>query len=234
MDLFSINPIGEVSSPFKTKFGLPRQPGIVLSVESKIRLFEEFSHIDFFRGLEDFSHIWILFIFHHNIVSGFNKLVRPPRLGGNKKAGVFSTRSPFRPNFIGMSAVELLDIEYGKNTILTVRGGDFADKTPVVDIKPYVKFADLINNSKSKVFDSKPEKSFDVEFSSEVKQVLKNKNKLRQQLKEVLSYDLRPGYCSEDHQDKVYGMEFENYNIKFEVKGRILYVKEMIKSLGRS
>jgi tRNA-Thr(GGU) m(6)t(6)A37 methyltransferase TsaA len=234
MKEYTINPIGEVVSPFKTKFGLPRQPGIILSVESKIRLFEEFSHPDFFRGIENFSHIWVIFIFHHNISSGFNKLVRPPRLGGNKKAGVFASRSPFRPNFTGISAVELVGIEYGENTVLTVKGADFADKTPVVDIKPYVKYADSLENSESKNFDLKPDNSFSVEFLPQAEKFLEGNKKLKQQLCEVLSHDTRPGYYCEEHDGKIFGMEFDTFDIRFEVKGSVLYVKEIVKSLGRS
>lgn len=234
MNPFSIYPVGEVLSPFKTKFGLPRQPGIIPSVESKIRLFEEFSDPDYLRGIENFSHIWILFIFHHNIASGFKKLVRPPRFGGNKKAGVFASRSPFRPNFTGMSAVELVDVEYGRNTVLTVKGADFADRTPVIDIKPYVKYADCIENSECNVFDLKPEKSFYVEFSCEAESFLTNNKKLKQLIEEVLSYDPRPGYYSENSDYKIFGMEFDTFDIRFEVKGKILYVKEIVKSLGRS
>jgi tRNA-Thr(GGU) m(6)t(6)A37 methyltransferase TsaA len=231
MDQFTIKPVGEIISPFKTKFGLPRQSGIISSVESKICLFEEFSNKDFFRGIENFSHLWILFIFHHNISSGFNKLVRPPRLGGNKKVGVFSSRSPFRPNFTGMSAVELVDIKYQRNTVLTVKGGDFADKTPVIDIKPYIKYADSIEKSECKIFDSKPQKVFDVEFSLQAEEFLKDKKILKENIEEILSYDPRPGYL-ENNCPKNFGMEFDSLDIRFEVKGKILYIKEIVKSLG--
>ncbi|MCB9480213.1 MAG: tRNA (N6-threonylcarbamoyladenosine(37)-N6)-methyltransferase TrmO [Desulfobacteraceae bacterium] len=233
MDKFTISPVGEIISPFKTKFGLPRQSGIISSVESKICLFEEFSDKDFFRGIENFSHLWILFIFHHNISSGFNKLVRPPRLGGNKKIGVFSSRSPFRPNFTGMSAVELVGVEFGKNTVLTVRGGDFADKTPVIDIKPYIKYADSIEKSECKNFGSKPEKKFEIKFSLQAEDFLKDNEILKESINEILSYDPRPSYL-ENNCSKSFGMEFDNVDIRFEVKGKVLYIKEIVKSLGGS
>jgi tRNA-Thr(GGU) m(6)t(6)A37 methyltransferase TsaA len=227
MNKYQVSPIGEVLSPFREKFGIPRQAGIIPTVESKIRLYDEFSDSDFVRGLENFSHIWVIFLFHENIEKGWKKMVRPPRLGGNKKVGVFASRAPFRPNFIGTSAVKLINIEHGKNIFLTVQGADIADKTPVIDIKPYVKFADAVDNADSGVFNNPPEKKFNVLFSEQAKSVCSLNKGLEAKLIEVLSYDIRPAYIEKDGGARIFGIKFESYNIRFSTEKETLYILEI-------
>ena len=226
---YIISPIGRVISPFKEKFGIPRQSGMVSTVESKIRLYEEYSSRECVRGLEDFSHIWILFSFHENTDRGWNENVRPPRLGGNKKTGVFSSRSPFRPNHIGMSAVQLKKIEKtGRNLLITVSGADILDNTPVFDIKPYIKYADSIENAKCGCFSLKPEKELSIVFSPQAEDVCHNNKGLECMLREVLSYDPRPAYYKKTFQEKIFGIKFECFNVRFRVCGDFLHVEEIV------
>ncbi|MGM0418686.1 MAG: tRNA (N6-threonylcarbamoyladenosine(37)-N6)-methyltransferase TrmO [Thermodesulfobacteriota bacterium] len=227
MSEYKVSPIGEVLSPFREKFGIPRQAGIISTVESKIRLYDEFSDACIVKGLENFSHIWVIFLFHENIEKGWKKMVRPPRLGGNKKIGVLASRAPFRPNFIGTSAVKLVNIEHGKNIFLTVLGADIADKTPVIDIKPYVKFADAVDNADSGIFNNPPEKKFNVLFSMQAKSVCALNKGLEVKLIEILSYDIRPAYIEENGGVRNFGIKFETFNIRFTVEKKNLYIVEI-------
>lgn len=228
--IYSESPIGYIESPYVEKFGIPRQSGIISTVESKIRLSEEFAHENFVRGLEHFSHLWILFKFHENIDKGFSPLVRPPRLGGNKKIGVFASRSPFRPNFIGISAVELVDIKKDKGLYIIVKGGDFANKTPVIDIKPYIKFADCVENAVCGEFQNSPEAELKVFFSDKCMNICYENPKLYENIKEILSYDIRPAYYKNQKTDKMFGMEFERFNIKFKVEDKVVYIEDITKT----
>lgn len=225
---FDLYPVGEIISPFKEKFGIPRQAGITLSVESKIRLSKEFSDEEFVRGLDNFSHIWIIFGFSKNISKGYKRLVRPPRLGGNKKVGVFASRSPFRPNFLGMSAVKLEKINIDVNTELIISGGDFLNQTPVFDIKPYIEYADAIDNANCGEFSLKPDKIFNVNFSNKALKVCNKYLKLKKNLEDILSYDLRPGYYDESSDGRLFGIKFECYDVRFEIYGNELYVQEIV------
>lgn len=225
---YKISSIGNIISPFKEKFGIPRQPGIISTIESKILLNEDYSSEECFRGLESFSHIWILFLFNENIDKGWKKIVRPPRLGGNKKVGVFSSRSPFRPNFIGMSAVELVSIEVGKNTCLNIKGADLLDGTPIIDIKPYIKYADSIIESECGDFTKKPVKDFKVVFSSQAESVCDENKGLKSDLENILSYDTRPAYYGKSSENKIFGMKFESFDVRFEIQSKCLHIIEIV------
>src|SRR5690554_2357523 len=146
--MHSIISIGYIESPYRQKFAIPRQPGLVKSARGAIRLENEFAHPDCTRGLEEFSHLWVQFIFHETQAQGWKPLVRPPRLGGNEKRGVFATRSTFRPNAIGLSVVELVEVQLSPKPKLIVRGLDLLDGTPIIDIKPYLPYADAIPNAR--------------------------------------------------------------------------------------
>ncbi|PIE75140.1 MAG: tRNA (N6-threonylcarbamoyladenosine(37)-N6)-methyltransferase TrmO [Deltaproteobacteria bacterium] len=226
--LYNTSIIGYISSPFKEKFGIPRQPGINSTIESKICLEKEFSSEECVRGLENFSHIWVIFKFHENVSKGWSNLVRPPRLGGNKKVGVFASRSPFRPNFTGISVVKLLKIEVGINTVITISGGDFMDKTPVIDIKPYILYSDSIEDAVCKDFELKPQKKLVVTFSDKAKAVCMDYEGLENKLSDILSYDPRPAYYNNDR-DKECGMKFDRFDIRFKVCKDILNIQEIIK-----
>lgn len=224
---YIMTPVGEVISPFREKFGIPRQAGIISTVESKIRLYKDFSSVETIRGLENFSHIWVVFVFHENIDKGWKNLVRPPRLGGEKKVGVFTSRSPFRPNFIGMSAVKLLDILVEDEILLIVRGGDFVDKTPVLDIKPYIKYADAIEDACSGEFGTEPQKEFQVVFSEKSDALCSKHKGLKESLDDILSYDLRPAYYKRTSKDKIFGIKFESFDVRFKIEHDILYIEEI-------
>ena len=219
--------IGYVRSDFPTKFGIPRQSGICKSLKSRIEFLPEYSMEEAFRGLEEFSHIWVLWQFSECKDKDFSPTVRPPKLGGNKRIGVFATRSPFRPNNIGISSVEIEKIEYTeKGTVLHIIGADMMDLTPVIDIKPYIPYADSHQNAKG---------GFSVEKGDMKVKIPKGvlgdfpKEKINA-LKEILAEDPRPGYI-DDERD--FGFEFAGYEITFSVSQNILTVKKIDKKLSR-
>ncbi len=213
-----MKPIAIIHSLFKEKFSIPRQPGLV-SFEAKVELLSPYNRKEALIGLEDFSHIWIIFDFHANETNSAESSlsVRPPRLGGNKKLGVFATRSPNRPNNLGLSLVKLERIEEGS---LIISGGDFLDGTPVFDIKPYLKEIESIPEARSGWTEEVEHKKLEVIFHCESEQDLKEK------IIEVLSLDPRPRY----HEDgfKKYGSRLGDVDVHWEVKDSIVHVLEII------
>lgn len=217
--------IATIHNDFKEKFGIPKQSGIVSLVHSKIVFAPEFRRPEAFRGLLDFSHIWLIWNFSRSERESWSPTVRPPRLGGNTRLGVFATRSPFRPNPIGLSAVRLLDIEYSEKDgpVLTVCGADLLDGTPIYDIKPYLPLSDSIPDAKGGFSENIPLFPLTVNFPGELLElVLPDK---RQALIDILSLDPRPAYHG-DTRD--YGLTFASYNIKFFVLDNILTVTEVL------
>ena len=217
----NIEPIGNISTPYKEKFGIPRQPGLVKSAQGVITFFEAFNDPNYLRGIEQFSHLWLLFHFHQTADKGHSPLVRPPRLGGNKKLGVFATRSTFRPNSIGMSVVEFGTVSYqNKQLCLTVKGMDLLDGTPILDVKPYIPYADIIPQAFGGVAQLTPEVMV-VTFTTQAKKQLKSlENRypaLTSLIQEVLSQDPRPAYHKDSHIDKIYGMALYDLNIQWQV-----------------
>ena len=231
---FTIEPIGIVHSPFKEKFGVPRQPGLV-NISSQIEILSPFNQAEAFKGLESFSHIWVTFIFHQAQQEQWRTTVRPPRLGGNKKIGVFASRSPFRPNSLGLSvaALENLDTS-GSRIMLNVQGLDLIDQTPVVDIKPYISYVDSVPDASEGFAVGAPEARMQVIFSPQAEKQLQEivDESLRQMIVEVLSYDVRPAY-QEDEAGRVYGMRFSSYDIQWQVNGESVSVVS-ISSLNQS
>lgn len=221
MQSLNVQTIGTISSPFTEKFGIPRQPGLAPSITAEVRLEPEYSRMDAVTGLEDCSHIWLLFIFSKAVRDGWKPRVRPPRLGGNRKLGVFATRAPFRPNPIGLSAVELLSIEMrGKQLVLTVRGADLLDGTPIIDIKPYLPYSDSLPEAHFDIADSVKRLDLPVIFSDEAQQELETvrpryPEALEQQIIELLACDPRPAYQN-DH-TRVYGVRLYDLNIRFSI-----------------
>lgn len=217
----NIQPIGKISTPYKEKFAIPRQPGLAKSAEGNITFLAEFNDPNYLRGIEQFSHLWLLFHFHQTADKGHSPLVRPPRLGGNQKLGVFATRSTFRPNGIGMSVVEFVAVRYeNKQLNLTVRGIDLLDGTPILDIKPYVPYADSIEQASGGMAQHSPE-LMAVTFSD---QANKHLNQLKERypalgslILEVLSQDPRPAYHQDSQPDKTYGMTLYDLNIQWQV-----------------
>lgn len=217
---FLVEPIGVVRSCFKDKFGVPRQPGLVRTASGRLELFAPYNRVEAFSGLEDFSHIWITFVFHHCLDQGTRLSVRPPRLGGNRKVGVFASRATHRPNPVGISVAELVGIEHDQNGVcLRVRGLDLVDGTPVLDIKPYVPYSDSIPEAQADYAQQAPTASFDVQFSVESElQCEKHSQRwpeLRQLIVEVLALDPRPAYIAARSAEKVFAIRLYELDIRW-------------------
>lgn len=212
-------------SPLKSKFGIPRQSGLVEELQGEVVFQPEFRNPDFVRGLEGFDYIWLLWLFSANKTSGSAATVRPPLLGGNQAMGVFATRSPFRPNPIGLSAVRLvgIDLDDARGPVLHVRGADLMDGTPIIDIKPYVEYADCHPGVRSGFVDGHAWEQLDVVFSEGVGECLDKHE--RQVVERLLALDPRPHY--HDDPQRVYGMPFADKDIRFKVSDGILTVVEV-------
>lgn len=212
-----MKPIAIVHSLFKEKFSIPRQPGLV-SLESRIELVAPYNRSESLVGLEHFSHLWIIFDFHAvEVPESSNLTVRPPRLGGNKKLGVFATRSPHRPNKLGLSLVKLERIE---GTTLVVSGGDFLDQTPVYDIKPYLKEIESIPEARSGWTAEIENKKLEVIFDCACEASLKEK------IIEVLSLDPRPRFHEDGY--KKYGSRLGEFDVHWEVLEGVVHVLEIV------
>ena len=219
--------IGHIHTDFPTKFGIPRQSGLVEELESEIVFVPPYNREEAFRGLEGYTHIWVIWQFSEAIRSDWSPTVRPPRLGGNKRVGVFATRSPYRPNPIGLSCVRLKDIvrDSERGTVLKIYGADMMDGTPIYDIKPYLPFADNRTDAVGGFADERFGYALEVVFPKELlKKIAEEK---RDGLTKLLSEDPRPSY-QEDH-DRVYGFYFDNVEVKFRVCDGILTVMDIIK-----
>ncbi len=215
--------IARVRSPFKSKFGIPRQSGIAEEIESEIVFEPEFRNPDAVRGLEEWSHIWLIWQFSENLRDTWSPTVRPPRLGGNTHVGVFATRSPFRPNAVGLSCVKLKAVYItNEGPVLKVKGADLMDGTPIFDIKPYIPYADSRPDAAGGFTDTTEFPRLCVTFADG----LSFPQDKRAELSSVLSQDPRPQY--HDDPDRVYGMSFAGYDIKFRVSDGILTVFESI------
>lgn len=219
--------IAKIHSDFQTKFGIPRQSGIVKSLQAKIVFEPEYRNADAVRGLDGYSYIWLIWEFSESIRDGWSPTVRPPRLGGNTRVGVFATRSPFRPNPIGLSSVKLEKIEYNNELgpVLIVSGGDLMDGTPIYDIKPYLPYADSHPDALGGFSDDAKDYMLEVEFPWELLSIIPEE--LREGLCGVLSQDPRPAY--HNNSKRIYGFEFGEYNIKFTVDGKKLSVCQVEK-----
>lgn len=214
--------IAHMKSDFPDKFGIPRQSGLVQDLHSTIIFEPEFRNPDALRGLEDFSHLWIIWQFSKAVRSDWSPTVRPPRLGGNKRMGVFATRTPFRPNEIGLSSVKILSIEntekYGP--VIHVAGADLMDSTPIFDIKPYIPYSDCHADATGGFTDTADDFLLEVDFPDDFLQMVPQ-NK-RQALVGVLQHDPRPSYQQDI--DRSYGLSFGGFNIRFQVKEKRLTV----------
>ncbi|WP_110876313.1 tRNA (N6-threonylcarbamoyladenosine(37)-N6)-methyltransferase TrmO [Franconibacter helveticus] len=225
MSQFHFEQIGVIRSPYKEKFAVPRQPGLVKAVGGELHLLEPYNQPDAVRGLEGFSHVWLLFVFHQTMKGGWRPTVRPPRLGGNARMGVFATRSTFRPNPIGMSLVELKEIRCEKNQVILQLGGlDLVDGTPVVDIKPYLPFAEALPQARAGYAQDAPAADMPVFFTDEVQAQLVKLEKrypsLGQFICEVLAQDPRPAYRKEEDPGKSYAVWLLDFNVRWRVTER--------------
>jgi tRNA-Thr(GGU) m(6)t(6)A37 methyltransferase TsaA len=225
---FNLQPIGIIHSPFKEKFAVPRQPGLAKSIEAELELLPPYNQQETLRGLEDFSHIWLIFLFHQNLKRNWHTTVRPPRLGGNKKVGVFASRSPFRPNPVGLSAVELIEIVYQKPRLyLRLRGTDLVDGTPVLDIKPYLPYTDALPAAQGGYAPTVPSSTLTVRFSATAENHLIIQKKkyplLREMITEMLEQDPRPAYRRGKEDNREYGTAFYNFNLRWVIRdGEVL------------
>ncbi len=227
---FSFKPIGIINSCFTEKFGIPRQSGLATEARAILKVFRPFDQMEAFKGLEDFSHIWIIFVFHSGIRDTWKATVRPPRLGGNRRAGVFATRSGFRPNPIGMSAVRLDKIiRENKETRLYLSGIDLMDGTPVLDIKPYLPYADAISDACGGFAATPPETLVRVEFSLEAKNFCLEKEKtgfpgLMKLIEQLLKMDPRPAYYASTNQKSHFGMKVYHFNVLWQIHDGTAYI----------
>jgi tRNA-Thr(GGU) m(6)t(6)A37 methyltransferase TsaA len=228
-------PIGIIHSCFKEKFGVPRQPRLVMSAGAELELYPPFDRPEAVAELDGFSHIWVIFLFHECLEQGWKPTVRPPRLGGNRKVGVFASRSPFRPNPIGMSAVELAAILNDvTGTRLLLRGVDLLDGTPVLDIKPYVPFADSIADARAGFAKEKPRIGLRVEFTTaaDLQVHLADPDgalALRTLIVELLQQDPRPAYLSDDPERTRFGMRIHDFNVRWVVRGKLARVESVLR-----
>ena len=222
-----IRPIARMKSDFPTKFGIPRQSGLVEELRSTIVFEPEFRNPDTLRGIDGFSHLWLIWQFSEAVRDDWSPTVRPPRLGGNTRMGVFATRSPFRPNNLGLSCVKLLGIEQTANqgTVLHVAGADLMDGTPIFDIKPYIPYSDSYPDALGGFTDSAGAFLLDVEFPDELLRILPADK--RDAAKAVLSHDPRPSYQRKP--GRIYGLNFAGYDIRFTVDNETLTVQSVEK-----
>ncbi|WP_318504656.1 tRNA (N6-threonylcarbamoyladenosine(37)-N6)-methyltransferase TrmO [Photobacterium leiognathi] len=228
---YSIDPIGIIHSPYKEKFAVPRQPRLVPSARSEIILQGDANSLEAVRGIEQFSHLWLLFLFDQNLEAGWRPTVRPPRLGGNERIGVFASRATFRPNGIGMSAVELKGVRHENgNVIIELGGVDLVDGTPVVDIKPYIPYSDSLPQAQGGFASSAPD-LMPVCFSETALNQLPVKNKAYYQtvISEVLAQDPRPAYKKGKPDPKQYAVHLFDFNVHFSVTEQQITVNQIEK-----
>ena len=220
-----IRPIAHIHCDFKEKFGIPRQSGLIDSARAKIVFLSEYRNPDALRGLDGYTHLWLLWQFSEAVRSEWSPTVRPPRLGGNKRMGVFASRSPFRPNPIGLSSVKIvsIDLNTSKGPIIEVAGADLLDGTPIYDIKPYLAYTDSHPDAASGFALTSDAPKLDVEISEEILE--KIPADLHQSVIDILAEDPRPGY--QDDPSRIYTMQYATLEICFKVEGSMLTVTEI-------
>lgn len=225
-----IRPVGIVRSCYEEKFAVPRQPGLCPSAWARVECEEEFGNEDFFRGMEGFSHVWLIFGFHETVEQGYAPTVRPPRLGGNERVGVFASRSTFRPNGLGLSLcrMEGLERKAGK-MLLHLGGADLIDGTPVYDVKPYLAYAESITDASCGYAADAPVRK-DVHVSSECARAFAELSARDQSIvKETLALDPRP--AAHDDTERIYGVRLCGVNVRFRV-GKVVEVVEILTNQG--
>ncbi len=225
MSEFQFAQIGVIRSPYKEKFAVPRQPGLVKSCSGELHLLPPYNQADAVRGLEGFSHLWVLFVFHQTMEGGWRPTVRPPRLGGNARMGVFATRSTFRPNPIGMSLVELKGIRCQKEQVILELGSlDLVEGTPVVDIKPYLPFAESLPDARASYAQQAPQADIAVYFTEDIARQLplleQRYPHLGTFIRDVLAQDPRPAYRKEEESGKTYAVWLLDFNVRWRVTER--------------
>ena len=220
-DNISLKIIATIRTGFRSKFGIPRQSGLVSGSKAVIVFEPEYRNDEALRGLENFSHLWLVWKFSETVSEKWSPTVRPPKLGGNKRMGVFATRAPYRPNPIGLSSVKLDSIEYGTSdgTILHISGADLLDGTPIYDIKPYIAYSDSHPDAVCGFADEVYGNRLKVDFGGNDKDL---PTEIKEQLEEILACDPRPGY--QDDSERIYKFEYFSYAVSFKVENDTLTV----------
>lgn len=223
----TIEPVARMRSDFATKFGIPRQSGLVADLRSTIVFEPKYRNPEALRGIEGYDYLWLIWQFSEAVRKEWSPTVRPPRLGGNARMGVFATRSPFRPNSLGLSCVRLLEVEHTQEfgTVLHVGGADLMDGTPIFDVKPYVPYADSHPDAKGGFTDGAGEYLLQVDFPQTLLEKLPEEK--RSAAVGVLSHDPRPSYQRKP--GRIYGLNFAGWDIRFTVDGDILTVVDILK-----
>jgi len=232
---FTYKTIATLRGPYKQKFAIPRQPNLVPEAMGELVFEKEFADANGLRALDQFSHLWLIWHFHETSAQGWSPLVHPPRLGGKEKVGVFASRSPFRPNSIGLSVVRNLgSAEVDGKLALRVGGIDIVDETPILDIKPYVTYADSIADAESGFANEQPGSQRTISFSASAMQDLTasaaDYPRLRDFIVAVLQQDPRPAWRVQANDDKQYGMTLYDFNIKWQFSGDKIEVKAITSS----
>ena len=222
-----IEPIAYFRSPFPSKFGIPRQSGLLSELRGRIEFVAEYRNPEALRGLEDYDYLWLIWGFSENVEAEKHATVRPPLLGGNERVGVWATRSPFRPNNLGLSSVRIARIDLHKPSV-EVLGADLMDGTPIYDIKPYLPYVDSHSEARGGFTDTHEWSLLQVEMPEDMSQVFSEED-LRT-LRSALALDPRPHYHDDDNRE--YGMPFLNWDIRFKVANGVLKVEKWIKKIG--
>ncbi len=224
MNEIKIEPIGYIKNNYKEKFGIPRQSGLSESVISKIVFDEEYKDPNYFKGIEEFSHLWVIWYFSDIDEKSIKPTVRPPKLGGNKRVGVFASRSPFRPNKLGLSCVKLIKAESSnKGNILYVTGADLMDGTPIIDVKPYLPYTDIRPEASNGFALDDINGKLEIKCSDEL--LMKIPFDIIDGLFETLKHDPRPSYQNDD---RTYGMSYGDIQVKFKVQNNELTIVDII------
>lgn len=231
MPSYQFNVVGYIQSPYKQKFAIPRQPGLIPEATGYLVLEDDYSDDTILRGIDSFSHLWLLFVFHETADKGWSPMVRPPRLGGNARKGVFATRATFRPNPIGLSVVKLEGVERKNGKLmLKISGIDLLDGTPIVDIKPYLPYSDALPHAVGGFADAAPHTNMTVSFAEPARVFCQQQTQqpdLHNFITKVLQQDPRPSYKKQRDGEQSYGMTLYNYNIKWTVNGEHNHVTEI-------
>lgn len=218
---YNVASIGILRSPFDEKFGIPRQAGLARRAWGEIRFLPPYDDPKMLDGLEGFSHLWLIFLFSGHLDQGWRPRVRPPRLGGNREVGVWASRSPFRPNPVGLSLVRLEAVVARPRPLLRVSGVDLLDGTPIIDIKPYLPYSDAVPDARSGYAGSAPDPSLAVRFATPAERALENDpdGGLRELIVEVLALDPRPAYRAGAEPGRRYGMRLAGHDVRWRVVG---------------
>lgn len=217
---YTITPVAVIKNGYKEKFGVPRQSGLAPSVESQIVFLEDFRDENMIRDIESFSHLWLIWGFSQNN-GEWSPTVRPPKLGGNKRTGVFATRSPYRPNSLGLTVVKLNEVKPSKDgKVLVVSGADLVDGTPIFDIKPYLPYVDSVQDAVGSFSDEHKNEFLNVVFTNDIEKTLSENEKI--ELVEILSLNPKPSYQNDD--ERIYGLSYKDLSVKFRNKNDSVFV----------